>query len=493
MALHPHRQIRLTKLRLLEWRSPSFQAIAMTLLTKLFGTRQKADAPRHSVYLHQGNPIALQAALDEVAITTNAELLSAWTNHYSGYIRETAIARCVELRNPVFLDCFVRRLNDWVPEVRRAAADGLLTLLAALPIEHFIPLLPRLRALTEARRTDHGAWLFRFEQDLLKAGGKPGIVAALHDSDFRLRRGAYSVCMAHSLLEPAELAEYGLRSGDILIARQAITLLEAFPPEVQLNYLQLAGVSNFGLIRAAALRAMLQRPSTQHVEDFARNALFDPQGSIRGIARAWLTAKGIDVPHICSTALSSGSLTARQMRATLSLLAETGGDTAAETIRCYANDSRVDVRARSLLLWSRLSSANGDAIADQALSDPSPKVREVGVLICTQQGAYVPLARIRALLDTYGDYRSALRICRREKWDHLACLAMVIELDRDLRTELHEILGVWLRQEGASWTKPTDEHVALLSRNEAAVGLKALAGSLAAQLENRLQEHGIWA
>lgn len=467
----------------------------MPLLTKLFGTRQKADAPRHSVYLHQGNPILLQAALDEVAVTTNAELLIAWTNHYSGYIREATLARCVELRNPALLDCIVHRLNDWVPEVRRAAADGLLTLLAVLPIEHFIPLLPRLRTLTEAQRTDHGAWLFRFEQELVKAGGKGGIVAALHGSDFRLRRGAYSVCVAHHLLEPAQLAEYGLRSGDVLIARQAITLLEAFSLEVQLNYLQVAGVSNFGLIRTAALRAMLQRPSSQHVEDFVRDALFDPQGSIRGIARAWLTAKSIDVSGICSEALKSGSLTARQMRATLSLLAETGEAGASETIQRYADDPRVDVRARALLLWSRLTPTNGDEIANRALNDPSPKVREVGVLICTRQGAYVPLARVRALLNAHGDYRSALRICRREKWDHLACLGMVTELsglDKDLRTELHEVLSVWLRQEGASWTKPTDEHVALLSQQEVAIGLRALAGNLAAQLEDRLQEYGIW-
>jgi hypothetical protein len=48
---------------------------------------------------------------------------------YSGYDREAALARCVELRSWDNLPGMVERLNDWVPQVRKAAQVALTTLL----------------------------------------------------------------------------------------------------------------------------------------------------------------------------------------------------------------------------------------------------------------------------------------------------------------------------------------------------------------------------
>lgn len=310
----------------------------MPLLAKLFGTRSPSEVPQYPIYLYPGHAVALRVALDAVAASHDPAQLCEWTNHHSGYVRETAIARSVELGKPECLPCLAGRLNDWVPQVRRAAADGLLTLLATIPAEHFIPLLPRLRGLTEAKRTDHAAWLFRFEQQLIRAGGRAGILDAIHSPDLRLRRAAYFVCHAQRILETAALAESGLRSGDIVLARHATTLIETLPASRQPDLVHLAYASSFGPVRLHALRIATQHAEAPYMDAWLHKALFDAQASMRHVAARILADKGIDVGQLCTQALASGNLGSHQVRAALSVMVEIGASESRTMLSRYMDD-----------------------------------------------------------------------------------------------------------------------------------------------------------
>jgi HEAT repeat protein len=437
----------------------------------------------------------LPVALDTVAASLDHVQLLEWTKHYSGYVRETAIARCVELGKAESLAALVGRLNDWVPEVRRAAADGLLTLLATVPAEHFVPLLPQLRALTEAKRTDHAAWLSRFEQQLVRTGGRDGIVEALSSPDFRLRRAAYFVSHAQQLLEPSALFELGLRSGDIVLARHAAGLIGALPTSAQPALLRIALSSSFGPVRLAALHLAIRHPDVPEVDSFLHKALFDAQGTLRHAAARALTAKGIDIARLCREALASERLDSRRVRTTLSLMVEIGAPYTEDLLSRYANDPWVDVRVRAMTLQARQNPAARDALSQRALRDASPKVRTLGALLCMRFGAYVSLDQVRDVLTNHGDYRTALRICSREKWDHLVCLGWTTEFSRlhdQLLVELRQALGVWLAREGASWTRPSAQHVELLLRPQTAAALLELAADKRGALADCLQRAGVW-
>ena len=143
----------------------------MNLIAKIFGSRSPLKAPAQTIYLLPGESISLRAALETVASSTDNQFVAQCMSHYSGYVREAAVGRAVELGCSSFLGSIAERVNDWVPEVRRAATNALLTLLATVPAEHFVSLIPRLRGLMLATRTDHRSWLFEFERRLVEAGG----------------------------------------------------------------------------------------------------------------------------------------------------------------------------------------------------------------------------------------------------------------------------------------------------------------------------------
>ncbi|WP_206957504.1 hypothetical protein [Trinickia acidisoli] len=124
----------------------------MNLIAKIFGTRSPRTAPAQTVYLLAGESMPLDAALEAIAFSVDRAFIALCISHYCGYVREAAISRAVELGDSSFVGSIAERLNDWVPEVRRVAASALLTLLAIVPAEHFVSLIPRLRALTLATR-----------------------------------------------------------------------------------------------------------------------------------------------------------------------------------------------------------------------------------------------------------------------------------------------------------------------------------------------------
>src|SRR4051812_1010221 len=136
----------------------------MNLISKIFGARSPSTVRAQMVYLSPGESMSLRAALETIASSTDQEFVARCISHYSGYVREAAIARAVELGGSSSLDSITKRVNDWVPEVRRAAMNALLTLLATVPAEHFVSIIPRLRGLMLATRTDHRSWLFEFER-----------------------------------------------------------------------------------------------------------------------------------------------------------------------------------------------------------------------------------------------------------------------------------------------------------------------------------------
>lgn len=168
--------------------------------------------------------------------------------------------------------------------MRRAATSALLTLLATVPAEHFVRIIPRLRSLMLATRTDHRSWLFEFERRLVEAGGTKAIVAAMTGIDFRLRRAAFLVAVDHQLLSLNETIALGLNSGDIVLARLAVAMLDRAPVSERAKYIDLAAASPFGPVRLTAFNLISSDKRSSDYEPFLWRATLDSQGSLRTAA-----------------------------------------------------------------------------------------------------------------------------------------------------------------------------------------------------------------
>lgn len=465
----------------------------MNLIAKIFGIRSPLTVPAHTVYLLPGQPMPLGAALQIIAKSTDHEFVGRCMSHYSGYVREAAIGRAVELGGSGLLELITERVNDWVPEVRRAAANALLTLLATVAAEHFVRFIPRLRGLMLATRADHRSWLFEFERRLVESGGTEAIVAALTGADFMLRRAAFQVALAHQLLPVARTIALGLGSGDVVLALRALTLLDRIPLAHRARYITLAAESPFGPVRFAALKLMSSDPGSFDIEPFLWRTIFDSQGSLRSAAAKMLIERGGDVIGRCSTLLETGALAARQIRAGLSLLAEYRAAEVVPLLTRYGGDARSEIRAHALALQAKVSPSLADEIASRALLDPSRKVRKVAVRLCTG-GAFVSLSLIRSMLVQVGDHHAALAVCARNKWDRLICIAFITELRTPAEARFEEmsvVFRTWLSDPTLSWTRPGAEQRAILSDPATGMRLAYLAEDRSQELRARLQEGGI--
>jgi hypothetical protein len=455
--------------------------------------RSPSSVPADTVYLRHGEPMPLRVALESVFASTDDEFVAQCVSHYSGYVREAAIGRAVELGGSTFLALIVERLNDWVPEVRNAAARALTTLLATVPAACFVPLLPRLRGLMLATRADHRAWLFDFEEQLVRADGGTAIVEAISGADFHVRRSAYFIAIDHQLLPTLEIITSGLLSGDIVLARRAATLLDRLPAHERSQCVAMAAASPFGPVRHEVFRFIAGEHIAPDSEPFLWRCVFDAQGSLRSAAARRLVDGGRDVVGHCREMLGSDTLSSAQVRAALSLMVELRSSDVDSMLEKFSADSRAQIRAHALLLRSKVSPAIKDQIASQALFDPARKVRKAGVRLCSL-GAFVSLEQIRTVLVMRQDRHAALAVCGRDQWDSLSCMAMIVELDvssdRDER-ELSEALGRWLRNPVSLWTKPGIQHRDILLRPGVIARMLALADEKAVELRNRLHECGL--
>ncbi|MYM24634.1 hypothetical protein GTP46_18520 [Duganella sp. FT135W] len=141
----------------------------------------------------------------KISTTESAEFLLQHAAHPTCYMREVVLKRIVELALPELLPVVVERLNDWVPQVQRAARTALMTLLPFLPASQLLAAMPMILRWHSAGRADYAGWLEKFELTLIRAGTvcQPGARIARQFLPFcsRLHFGAIRAVALRMLLD----------------------------------------------------------------------------------------------------------------------------------------------------------------------------------------------------------------------------------------------------------------------------------------------------
>jgi hypothetical protein len=154
----------------------------MNFFRNFFGQR---TIPEASVAHQPAVNRYVALTIETVGFSTSVDELRLYARDYSGYVREAALNRCVELGWPELLPLVAERLNDWVPEVRHMARKALMTLLPLVAASQILAVVPVILRLNSGGRGDHVVWLTQFEAELIQTVCVEEFVAAATGPDIK--------------------------------------------------------------------------------------------------------------------------------------------------------------------------------------------------------------------------------------------------------------------------------------------------------------------
>ncbi|MEJ7804603.1 MAG: hypothetical protein WKG03_01610 [Telluria sp.] len=415
----------------------------------------------------------------DVANSRSAPELICAMNDYSGYMRQAAVERAVELCLPDFAPAFVARLNDWVPQVRDAARSALLVLLPVIPADAALAILPAIVNLRHAGRYDQGDWLDRIECELLGQLTPALLFAGVRAADAKVARACFDVLYRHAALATAQLIVAALASrSDIIIGRKAAALIHATPTATQPALYRAALRSRFGVVRTMGARGYLTLASVaqRHKLRIATNLLLDTQASVRATAIAWLGEHHGDARLVYHKVLATPSSPALALRICLATLGSLRHCDDAACVSAFTSHPVSAVRAAAYAAWLKLAERDKDTIAAAALDDAAERVRKAAFDMVTTQGAYIAFPAVLSTLMKRQDWQLLLRFGRLEKWNWLEAITRLAPGDSEpLRQMLATDLQAWLGR-ASSFTRPTAAQLAFLQQEHVLMALGTLAG-----------------
>jgi len=404
--------------------------------------------------------VAYLAGCGDAAVS----LLGLASYHRIGHVRQRAVELLARLRDGSELPFLLIRLNDWVPQVRRAAEKAVRERIVPEYASHFLRCMPLLLRLEGWRRRDRTP-LLDWTALTADTAWRDALAAGMISDD----RGTRRECLRQTILADPSTAQQllqgalgdrdtGVRMWAVeQIASQAdLDGLRAMLPLV----LATGSVSS----RGRAIMVYLDKlpdeaPAVLH------EALLDSHSSIREMARFYMGKQGEgDFATLYRRALAEAE--GPRLRAAIGGLGEVGKTDDVDRLSGFLAHAFPRVRVAAVRAIARLDAkANVGRLID-AVADASPRVsRQALKCVEGHVGARWADALRELLRRTPHSHvkRNCLTlIARCGKW---AGLPLLLEacLDEDEAVRDHAVqrLEHWVTDFNRTFTRPSpDEHQA---------------------------------
>lgn len=359
--------------------------------------------------------------------STRRELagLLEMSKHWDGYKREEAVRRLGALGNPAAIPELLARVNDWVPQVRKAAEDALSQLMQRDNAAAFVRSLPEIYHLQRCGRKDHGDLIAKVVRFLIEPDNSAHLRSAIADDNLRIARIAARLCLQHSLVDTHDLIGKCFSHHDVSVRRMAASRLMDLPEALQAQFVEQAMHDPFMPIRREAFLLQLRR-HPEHTLDVAGRMLFDRHSSIREIAIRRLLDRKVDVAGVLHAVLAAPSEPPFKLRSAVLGLAEIGAKDAAPQIAEFARDRLPSVRKASLQALVRLMSEGAAPYLREGLRDASPGVAKESCRLMHKAGISTSVEELLRLHEV-ARHPHTLGIClslaaEMNKWDRLIVL-----------------------------------------------------------------------
>ncbi|GAB7129014.1 hypothetical protein JCM19000A_35220 [Silvimonas sp. JCM 19000] len=374
----------------------------------------------------------------------------------NGYLRQEAVQQLAQVHSPAACSAILLRLNDWVPQVRHAAADVVNAMLTACDIEWVIGGLPALLRLLSMRRHSHAALKQRFDQMLCKEIWRDTVLQCLRGLTGASAR--YLTALLLERLPPDERIDVisrALRHPDPSVQSMAIQAAASFSAPVQLHLLNVAKA-----LPAAGPRCMMMRRLLALLDGPARDALLESMlldrfGGVRAIA-LWHLQQAGQTPAALYARIDPTQLHGHALAAWLIEAGRAGLPVAADFLRQLSSHPLPGIRLAAWAIRLSQPSESRFAIARQALLDPARKVRRAMARQIEAEAGF-DCAQISALAEVClaaRDVPAAWWLGKTlSPWFRLLLLLEALAANAD--TALHADVLTALRQ----WERPSGWHV----------------------------------
>lgn len=225
-----------------------------------------------------------------------------------GHRRQACVQRLPSWPGHLALSAALLRCNDWVAQVREAAQEAVMTLLAQCAVADIVTAWPLATRLRRAGRVDLD-WLHRrLDAWISSPAQRPVLGALLQHADARTRLVAHTLALAGDTEWAQALRARAVLDPDPHVARLALQHLLDHASAAQVEtHCRRALSSPSGQVRSRALRALAER-NVEDVRAIAETAAFDRSCGVRRLA-AWLLQQrhGATAAHLWRVELDTGS------------------------------------------------------------------------------------------------------------------------------------------------------------------------------------------
>lgn len=402
-------------------------------------------------------------ALETLATVSDEGEWIKLSGHSNGFVREVAVRELSKQSSPATLAALLERVNDWVPQVRKLATEGVRQYLAVEHAQALLYALPQIMALAECQRADHGPTLAAARSALQAAQVRNQVEAAFISNQGKTARFLFELLLEVSDGSP-HLLEKALAHREMIVRQLAVLACQALQTEQAVPLLQQALNTPGASVRVRAVQVLLQRLDDPRV--LLRSALLDASAAVRNLA-LWAAPRWqIDARCVLDNRLQQSiPQSKREWLGLLGLANDLGarldGDWLAAAL--HAPQSNVRLAAVGNLDDTHLN----EQLA--ALDDAADKVFALAVQGLSRQSWTVLAEPLQARLDRDWHQFSAARcgalMHMLPRWQQLAYLLRRLDND-DADDYWLTLIAQWCQQQYlmVDPTTAKDERTKLLER-----------------------------
>jgi HEAT repeat protein len=386
--------------------------------------------------------------------------------HFSGYVREAAVAELAAQHDGKELPFLIIRLNDWVSQVRDAAARAVLARIEPMYAVHLlanISLVLRLRICGRVEKKfvdDICDLLKRAEcRDVLQAGTK--------SKDKTVRRISFQLAAEAEPSSRTAIIRAVMTEPDAVARSWAVRhFLPDVSPDELPSVVEPMFKDRFMPVRRDALWfAATKRPDI--AKQPLRDALLDNHISMRETARQFLgVAEVKSARDFYADTFGGGS--DKQRFAAICGLGETGTAADVPLVAAFLVSPLTKIRRAAVYAIGRLDLEGQRQNLVGVLSDTKPSVSREALKALQSKARYILLADLENLFANGVEYhvrRNALTlILHTDKWKKIPTLLKACA-DNDVRIveQAAKALRAWSSNYNSSFAEPTREEFQKIS------------------------------